>query len=213
MKPFKHLPKLTRRKKDTEKKGRMFVLRKRQITAVSLLILIGIAGYLNWSFQQDAVDPEVAAVYSEVTKKLGEAQMVNANADEKAETTPSASPTPVATANDYFAQAKLERDVKRSEAMDMLTKILNAQDTDKEARANAEDEVHQLASFTEKEVMMENMIKAKGYTDTVVFMGENLISIAVKSEGLNEIDAAVLQDIAVSTTNYPAEKIKIVEIQ
>lgn len=207
MKPFKHLPKLTRRKKDTEKKGRMFVLRKRQITAVSLLILIGIAGYLNWSFQQDAVDPEVAAVYGEVTKKLGEAQMVNANADEKAET------TPVATANDYFAQAKLERDVKRSEAMDMLTKILNAQDTDKEARANAEDEVHQLASFTEKEVMMENMIKAKGYTDTVVFMGENLISIAVKSEGLNEIDAAVLQDIAVSTTNYPAENIKIVEIQ
>lgn len=210
MKVTKFIPKRTERKNSGEKKGRMIVLRRRQITAFSLLILIGIAGYLNWSFQQDAVDPEVASVYNEVTKKLGEAQMVNADAAQSDAAAASAVPT---STDDYFAQAKLERDVKRSESMDMLTGILNAQDTDIEARSRAEDEIHRLADYTEKETMTENMIKAKGFSETVVFMGENLISIAVKSEGLNEIDTAVLQDIAVSATGYTAEQVKIVEIK
>ncbi len=188
-----------------EKKGRMLVLHKRQVTVVSLLILVGIAGYLNWSFEHDAVDPEVAAVYSEVSKKLGEAKMVSTEAEEFAEETLSVT--------DYFSQAKLERDLKRSEAMDMLTQILDAQSTGKEARAEAEDEIHHLADYTEKEVMMENLIRAKGYEDAFVFMGENLISIAVKSGGLNEVDAAVITDIAISTSGYSADKIKLVEIK
>lgn len=212
MKLTQLISKMTHKQKNVEKKGHMIVLRRRQITAFSLLILIGIAGYLNWSFQQDAVDPEVAAVYGEVTKKLGEAQMVNGSADIEKADAAAVTPEP-ATANDYFAQAKLERDVKRSEAMDMLTQILNAQNSDKEARKEAEDEIHRLSDYTEKEIMTENMIKAKGFDETVVFMGENLISIAVKSDGLNEIDAAILQDIAVSTTGYKPEQIKIVEIK
>ena len=191
--------------KSEKKKGRMLVLRKRQITAVSLLILVGIAGYLNWSFERDVVDPEVAAVYSEVSKKLGEAKMVSSDMEEPAEETLSVT--------DYFTQAKLERDIKRSEAMDMLTQILDAQSTGKEARAEAEDEIHHLADYTEKEVMMENLIRAKGYEDAFVFMGENLISIAVKSGGLNEVDAAVITDIAISTSGYGADKIKLVEVK
>lgn len=192
-------------KKGTIQKRRMIVLHKRQITAVCLLMLIGVAGYLNWSFQQDAIDPDVAAVYSEVSKKLGEAKMVSGTAESGTVNTTSG--------DDYFTRAKLERDVKRSESMDMLTEILNAQGTDKTARTKAEDEIHLLSDFTEKEVMIENLIRAKGYENVVAFMGENLITIAVKTHGLNEVDAAVMQDIAVSTTTYPADKIKIVEIQ
>ncbi len=196
-------------KKTEGKKSRMFVLHRRQITMVSLLILVGIAGYLNWSFQQDAIDPEAAAVYSEVSKKLGEAQMVSGSAPAEPETTES----PAVTNNDYFVQARLERDIKRSEAMDMLTQILEGSATDKEARTRAEDEIHRLSDATEKEMMMENMIRAKGYENALVFMGEALVSIAVKGDGLNEIDAAVLRDVAISTTNCTAEQVKIVEIK
>lgn len=209
MNRLKNMLKAKRKTGKEPKKNRMLVLRKRQITAVALVLLIGIAGYLNWSFQQEVVDPEVAAVYGEVSKKLGEAQMVSTEASK----TPTQAQQPQAEVNDYFAQARLERDVKRSESMDMLSAILDAQETDKEARSQAEDEIHRLADFTEKEVMTENLIKAKGFSDVVVFMGENLISIAVKSEGLNEIDVAVLQDAAMGTTGYSAEAIKIVEVK
>ena len=97
--------------------------------------------------------------------------------------------------------------------MDMLKEILHAEKTDKESRIQAEEDIQRLADFTEKEMMMENMIRGKGYNEAIVFMGENLISIAVKSEGLNEIDAAVLRDIAISVTAYGGDKVKIVEIK
>lgn len=191
-------------KNSGHKKGRMVVLHRKQIAAVCLLILVGVAGYLNWSFQQDVIDPEVVQVYSEVSKKIGEAKMVSTTPAETAVTK---------AEDDYFSRARLERDIKRSESMDMLTKILDAGATDKAARTRAEDEIHLLADFTEKEVMMENLIRAKGYSEVLVFMGENLISIAVKSDGLNEVDVAVLQDIATGTTAYLPDKIKIVEIK
>ncbi len=201
---------IKKRGQESVKKNRMLILHKRQITVVALLILIGAAGYLNWSFQQEAVDPEVAAVYGEVSKKLGEAQMVSTELSDVPTVAPTTSPQSVT--DDYFAQARLERDVKRSESTEMLVQILHAPETDKEARSRAEDEIHRLADFTEKETAVENLIKAKGYQDAVVFMGENLISIAVKSEGLNEVDVAVLQDAAVGTTGYSADTIKIVEV-
>ena len=209
---MKVLPFFQNRKTTDKKsvKNRMVVLHRRQITAVCLMLLIGVAGYLNWNFEQGAVDPEVTEVYNQVSAKIGEAQMVSGDAltEEPALSVDAAPQT-----NDYFSQARLERDIKRSESLDMLTRILNAQNTDKNARKEAEEEITRLSTYTENEVMIENLIRAKGFTETLVFMGENLVSIAVKSEGLNEIDAAVIRDAAISVTNVPAEQIKIVEIK
>ncbi len=190
--------------KEKKKKSRMLILHRRQITALSLLILVGIAGYLNWSFQRDVVDPEVASVYNEVSKKLGEAKMVSGTEAEEAEETLSVT--------DYFSQAKLERDLKRGESMDMLAQILDAQNTDSKARTEAENQIHTLSDYTEKEVMMENLIRAKGFSDAFVFMSENLISVAVQAEALNEVDAAVIQDIATSTSGMGADTVKIVTV-
>ncbi len=191
--------------KEKKKKSRMLILRRRQITALSLLILVGIAGYLNWNFQHDVVDPEVASVYNQVSKKLGEAKMVSSEEAEEAEET--------LNVTDYFSQAKLERDLKRGESMDMLTQILDAQNTDSKARTEAENQIYLLSDYTEKEVMMENLIRAKGFSDAFVFMSENLISVAVQAEALNEVDAAVIQDIATSTSGMSAEKVKIVTVK
>ena len=197
----------------------MFVLRKKQVVAVSLLILIGIAGYLNWTFRNDAVDPDVAVMYQEASKKIGEAQMVNADstqeANEGAQETaqPPQENSDLKNANNYFAQAKLEREVKRSESMEMLTQLISTQGTDKETKTNAENEIRRMVEYTEKETTMENMIRAKGFDETVVFMSENMVSIAVASEGLNEVDAAQIQDIVTNSCGYSADKIKIVEIK
>jgi len=191
------------------KKSRMLVLRKKQITVTVLLILVGAAGYLNWNFQQRVIDPEVAEVYNEVTKKIGEAQMVSADVQKE----DASLQEEKMDYNAYFVQAKLERDTKRSESIDMLRSLLETQTTDKEAKKQAEEELYRLVHYTEQETAVENLVKAKGFSDAIVFMGENLVSIAVKSNGLNEIDAAVLQDAVMSTTGYSADKIKIVEVE
>lgn len=184
-----------------KEKNRMFIVRKRQIAAVSLILLIGVAGYLNLSIKDGDADPNIAVMFNKASKKLGEAKMVNSSTEETS-----------ATSN-YFTNAKMEREKKRDESIEMLSEILNSESSDAVSKENAQIQIELLAKFTECEVAAENLIKAKGYEDCVVFMGENVTSIAVMTEGLNEIDAANITQIAVDTGACSAEEVKIVEIK
>ena len=182
-------------------KNKMFVVRKRQIAALSLILLIGVAGYLNLSIKNGDVDPNIAVMFDTASKKLGEAKMVSSSGGEES-----------ATSN-YFTNAKMEREKKRDESIEMLSEILNSEGSDEVSKENARIQIELLAKFTESEVAAENLIKAKGYEDCIVFMGENVTSIAVMTEGLNEIDAASITQIAVDTGACTAEEVKIMEIK
>lgn len=212
---------------DNEAKSRkssMIVLRRKQIVAVSLIVLVAVAGYLNWTFSSDSVDPDVATMYTEASKKLGEATMVSGDAQggqQDAQGGEAGQPTSTPQAgNDYFSQAKMDRDIKRSESMEMLLELVNNPNTDSEARTNAENEVHKLASNTEIETNIENQIKAKGYANAVAFLindpdGKASISVAVATgpEGLNKQDAAIIQEIVTTCSSLKAEHMKLVEIK
>lgn len=186
------------------KKNKMVVIHRKQLMAVAFMLLIGAVGYMNWTLQNNTTDPEVAVMYQEASKKIGEAQMVNADAVE----TESAENKE----NDYFVKARLERETKRSEAIEMLSELVKTQNADAEAKENAEREIQQMAEFTEKETMAENMIRAKGFREAVVFMNESVVSVAVESKGLNEVDAAQIRDVVVSATGCNPDQIRIVEI-
>lgn len=196
-----------REKTNTKRrKNKMIVLRKKQLVALSLVLLIGAAGYLNYTFENDVADPGAVEVYNEANKKLGEAQMVSTSESEKKQ-----EPTQENTGG-YFSEARLSREIKRDESIDTLLEIVNSDGADSEAKNAAREQIQQITDWVEKEVTIENMIKAKGYSESVVFISENLVSVAVLSEGLNEVDAAVICDIATSISGYSAEKVNIVEV-
>ena len=186
---------MERRKKD---KNKMFIVRKRQVAATALILLIGIAGYLNLTIQQEGADPNVAVMYNEASKKLGEAKMVNSTED--------------VPDNSYFTNARLDREKKRDESVAMLTEILNS-GSDAESVESAKTQIEMIAKFTDCEVAAENMIKAKGYSDCVVFMGENVTSIAVATEGLTEEEASAIVQMASDTGGCTPEQVKIIEIK
>ncbi len=182
-------------------KNKMFIVRKRQIASLSLILLIGVAGYLNISIKNGEEDKNISVMFNEATKKLGEAKMVNSDSKEEKKST------------DYFTNAKIDREKKRDESIEMLSEILNSDGADTESKENAKSQIELLAKFTDCEVTAENLIKAKGYEDCIVFMGENVTSIAVMTEGLNEIDAAAIIQIATDTGACSAEQVKIIEIK
>lgn len=196
------------------RKNKMFVLRKRQLAAGSLIILIGVAGYLNMTIQNGEEDPNISVMYSEASKKLGEAKMVNSTENSDEQTINDGEKNNVASVEEnYFTNAKMEREKKRGESIDMLTEIINSQGADQSSKERAQTQIEQLAKFTENEVAAENMIKAKGYGNCIVFMGENITSVAVETNGLNEIDAAVITEIVSANGIVKADQIKIVEIK
>ncbi|MBQ4086918.1 MAG: SpoIIIAH-like family protein [Clostridia bacterium] len=222
MKQGKHT-KTVKEKREKSGKNKMLVVRKRQVAALSLILLIGIAGYLNLSLSESEADPGVAVMYQEASKRLGEAKMVNSSGDNAGEQQTEQSAQNEAEAGvtnndkapsaEYFANARTEREKKRGEATEMLKELMNAPETDKETRKGAEEQIVRLAQYTEQETQAENTIRAKGYGDCVVYMGENVTTVAVATENLNEIDAAVITDVVSQGGNVRADQVKIVEIK
>ena len=61
------------------------ILKRKEIVAASLVVLIGMAGYLNWSYQ-DTIRVTDNESYVQTGKTLGQAEMVLANNEVTVET-------------------------------------------------------------------------------------------------------------------------------
>ena len=96
----------------------MLVLKKKEIVATALVAMIGVAGYLNWSYQ-DTIRVTDGDEYIETGKKLGEAKYVSSDTDSLSE---ESIETSVSTKN-YFTQAKMEKENARSKANPLLLKV------------------------------------------------------------------------------------------
>lgn len=207
MKLLKRINVRKKEKNKTEKKNKMIIFRKKQVVAATLVVLISVAGYLNWSFETGVSDESIAVMYNEAAKKLGEAQMVNNDEEESIEEV-----TETAAEN-YFAKAKIDREIKRDEAVEMLTSVLNSVESTDSAKLSAEEEIFTIADYTQKEVNAENLIKARGFSDAVVFLTADGASVAVESAGLSEGEAAVITETVATSADVDVSCIKIVEIK
>jgi len=85
---------------------------------------------------------------------------------------------------------------------------------DEAAAAEAAQSIQTLAAYTLAEAQIENMITAKGYTDCVVFMADDGVSVVVSAgeDGLQTEDIAKITDIVKQETELTADCIKILEV-
>ena len=204
------------------------VFRKKEIIAASLVVLIGMAGYLNWSYQ-DTIQVTDGESYIETGKKLGEAQYV-ANVKENVEETEednteeaSSGETEtvqetvnVDTVSDnggYFEQAKLNRETARSKSIEILTSTAENESFDAEIRKKAGDKIIEAAGNTEKEMAMESIAQSKGYAEICVYLEDGTANIMVRKTNFGEADVVKLTEIATETLNISSNNIKIVEVR
>ncbi len=177
----------------------MRVWKSKRVTLVALGLLVLFAGYMNWTYTGEVGDtmPTTAEVGENVTEEnLGETALVNATADE----------------NDYFIKARMDREEGRSKSIETLNTLISNADTSEESKRNAEAEVSAIAKMSDKEIQVENLIRAKGYEDAVVYMSEDSVSVVVKSDALTPTDISVIQEVVTTETGAGADKIKIVEV-
>lgn len=182
---------------------KMLVLKKKEIVAASLVVLIGVAGYLNWSYQ-DTIRVTDGDSYIETGKKLGEAQLVSSDSNTILETSEKVSA-------DYFAQAKMEKESSRSKALEILNNTAQNESFDEATRQNAQQKILDMASNTEKEAIIENLAKAKGYDKISVYIDSETCDIIVEKQDFSEQDATILKELVTGQLNIGAENIKIVQ--
>ena len=201
------------------------VFKKKEIIAASLVVLIGMAGYLNWSYQ-DTIQVTDGESYIETGKKLGEAQYV-ANVEENVEETDGGN-TEEASSEDiqetvnvdtvsdnggYFEQAKLNRETARSKSIEILTSTAENESFDAEIRKKAGDKIIEAAGNTEKEMAMESIAQSKGYAEICVYLEDGTANIMVRKTNFGEADVVKLTEIATETLNISSNNIKIVEVR
>ncbi len=156
---------------------------------VILVLLVGIlstAVYLSGNYEDPALDITQSV---ETGKNLGQAQQVMAQEEEATQTMAQSS---------YFDKARLNRQQSRDEAIELLEEVAYNESSDENTIQMALQQILTLADNTEKEGRMENLIRAKGFQDCVVQIGENDVTVTVSGEGLNEQTVAQIQDVVLN---------------
>lgn len=186
---------------------------KRNIVAVTVLLFVCAAVYLNWSYNNrwgDAdpamVDAEDAAMTSAKDDNAESAGKTEAGTETQAEN---------ASVSDYFAAARLSRQQSRDEALGLLETAAYSEDATQDAAGAAMSSITTMASWTVEEAQIENMLLAKDFSDCVVFMSDDTVTVTVPSpaEGLSDAAVARITDTILAETEYTADQLKIVEIK
>ena len=214
------------------------VLKKKEIIAASLVVLIGVAGYLNWSYQ-DTINVRDGETYVETGKRLGEAQYVSSNeenvektdeenkeaeetaateenseqkenAEEKTEETAAQESTAGA---DYFDKTKLNREESRSKSLEILNQTAENESFDAEIRKKAGDKILAVADNVQKETEIEGIAQSKGYSEICVYVDAGDANVMVRKEGFDDDDVLKLTEIVTETLKISAQNVKIVEVK
>ena len=119
----------------------------------------------------------------------------------------------VSSAN-YFAQYRNERLMTRNEELLQLDAIIASAEDNSEEKADALAMKIELTAITEKELLLESLIKAYGFEDAVVVIGleSQNVNVIAKSQNLTTDDAVTIYSIVAEEANVSPENVKIIPI-
>lgn len=165
-------------------------IKKRGAVYGVITLMLCVAVYLNWTY---VGAPEELLVAGQTDKNASET-----NAEDS---------------GDYFATSRLSREQARDEAVTILKETSESEMAEQTAKDEAAAKISALAENSVAEARTESLIRAKGYEDAVVIIGEDSVNVVVSPQegGLDATDVTVIKDIVVTETGVAAGQIKVVE--
>lgn len=115
-------------------------------------------------------------------------------------------------AEDYFAQAKLNRQKAQDDAVEMVKDILEDATASETAKSEAVAQASKIANIIQQQSNVESLIKAKGFSDCLVFIQNSECSVVVSGVSLDDTLAITIKDIVTGQTGISADKVKITEV-
>ena len=200
------------------------MFKKKNFVILAMLVVVCGAVILNYQFQNE--DAKLAATdviengEENKDKILGEALLVNGGKEgektdetQKPEDEGESKETASSVKGDYFAEARVNRQQTRDEAIELLKSITGDQNNSEDVKKKAADDLAAIAATMEKEASIETLVKAKGFEDCLVVLSDNNVSVMVKTAGLEAPQVAQIKEIVISETALPGSAITIIEIK
>ena len=111
----------------------------------------------------------------------------------------------------FFTEYRIERDKNRSKEYDMWQNIIESERAEPTFKTLAQEEIVKIVALTEKEMIIENLIIARGFKDALVFLTDDSVTVLVEANELNPTNIAQIQDIVMRKTKLGANNIKIMK--
>ena len=172
-------------------------INKKAIALSVLALMLVATGYINYT-KDNKNDLLTNTNSGDKYIPIGEAKSVSAT--EKGD-----------GGSEYFKKARIDKETRRADAIELLNETVNNTMSTPESKAKAEEKLSEIASNIEKECAAENLIKAKGYSDAIVYIGDSSVNVIVCAKELTTTDTTKIRDIIYEQTNN--NNIKIVAVE
>ncbi|MDA8097445.1 MAG: SpoIIIAH-like family protein [Clostridia bacterium] len=112
--------------------------------------------------------------------------------------------------DDYYVEYRLERERSRGRQVELLHSIINDLNASPEARQGAQQRLLEITLKMDREVSVENILRAKGLNDVVVFFqDDDTVTVVVPALTTPEQGTTVINLVARATSIVP-EKIMVI---
>lgn len=174
-------------------------IKKKNLILVGLFAILLVLSYVNYTYfnptktvsEDNNEDPYNAHL---VNGDLSEEEIMAGNGK---------------ISSEFFADYRLERERTRSENIETLQTISENKDTSAESISNAQNEMVSLVKLSEQELLVENLIKSKGFSDCVVFIHQGYVNVVVEAEAITPQQAVQIQDIIAKECSVELSKITV----
>lgn len=187
---------------------------KKNAVIATVLVLVCAGIYLNWAYAGHDETQDLTETLN-ADQVLGDTTMVIAQSDDALQTAATEGLDETAGAADYFAAMRLSRQEARDSAVTTLQETIAYAGDDTAATSASSDTLDELMAVSLQEAQIESLIIAKGYTDSVAYMTDDGINVAVAApaEGLQDADVALLADVVTGQSDYQLADIHIIEVK
>lgn len=209
----------------------MKILKRNQLIVLVISLMLVTAGYLNFTSTNQSQNNSAPNLAS-----LGDATLVSSNTveienkeqnqvpestDNKTDETVSEEPEisqETSTKTDtvktveedtYFTTSKLERENMYSQMLETYQEIYNNTNSTPEQKNTAMQEMAKVNETKNAIMIAENLVKAKGFKDIVIFENSNSTSVIIKADKLEPEQIAQIQNIISRELEVGAEQISI----
>jgi len=111
----------------------------------------------------------------------------------------------------YFVDARMSLEQARGKEMETLREVL-ASETDEEVRKTAQERLMQLSSRISQEMELENLIRAKGYLDSAVFLDTDTVTVILRpnQDMAAETDNTAIAALVAKTTGLSEDSVIVI---
>ena len=213
------------------------ILRNNQVIITALAIMIAIAGYLNFSnkssknigmsgefyeAKKDVITTEKPKVTESTQAKTEEndiEEVINSKVEEQevADNSEGDNIGEAVLVNsnislDYFYTVKLNREQTRAKNKEELIKVAENNELSDKEKEIAVNKIIELTANSERENASEMMLKAKGFTNSVVSIVDGKVDVVIDADTITEEQVAQVVDVVNRKTGIANDKIVVTPV-